>query len=194
MNELLNIFIKTHSSHFLKCLIAVLVTACCCTLPASAQISIDQYLEDGRRYVCSSQEVLYDDFFHSATFAVAATADVDGLVTFSLEVTYDEGLMQVSQGDSLTFSLRGGDLILLLTDRDVTQADIIKRHFKDRNEYYITCHYTMKFHDIQRITRTRATKLRAQTDGFTFDRKLDGFQDRFRRQFTAVYRYLINPD
>ena len=194
MNELLNIFIKTHICHFFKCLLAVVVTVSCSTRPAIAQISIDQYLEDGKRYVCSSQVVLYDDFFHSASFAVAATADTDGLVTFSLEVTYDEGMMNVSQGDSLIFTLRGGDHILLLTDRDVTQADIIKRHFKTRNEYYITCHYAMKFHDIQRITRTRSTKLRAQTDGFTFDRKLEGFQDRFRRQFIAVYRYLMNPN
>ena len=49
----------------------------------------------------------------------------------------------------------------------------------------------MSTYDVQRITRNRVTKLTAQTDNFDFDRKLDKFQDRFRRQFTAVYRYLM---
>ena len=108
-----------------------------------------------------------------------------------LEVTYDEGLIEVLQGDSLTLVLRGGDRIVLKTDRDVTRADIVKRHYRTRNDYYVTCHYPISTYDIQRITRNRVTKMSAQTQGFTFDRKLDKFQDRFRRQFTAVYRYLI---
>ena len=57
------------------------------------------------RYVCSQQEVMYDDFFHAARFAVAAVADASGLVTFSLEVTYDEGLLDVAQGDSLIWKI-----------------------------------------------------------------------------------------
>lgn len=157
----------------------------------AAQVSVDHYRGDGTRYVCSQQEVLYNDYFHSATFAVSATANAGGLVTFTLEVTYDEGLLHVSEGDSLTLVLRGGDRVILKTDRDVTRADIVKRHFHDCNEYYVTCHYSMSTYDIQRITRNRVTKLSSQTDDFTFDRKLDKFQDRFRRQFTAVYRYLI---
>ena len=72
---------------------------------------------------------MYDDFFHAARFAVAATADANGLVTFSLEVTYDEGLLEVLQGDSLTLVVRGGDRIVLKTDRDVTRADILKDEF-----------------------------------------------------------------
>ena len=163
----------------------------CGVMPMVAQVSVDHYRGDGTRYVCSQQEVLYNDYFHSATFAVSATANAGGLVTFTLEVTYDEGLLHVSQGDSLTLVLRGGERVILKTDRDVTRADIVKRHFHDRNEYYVTCHYSMSTYDIQRITRNRVTKLSSQTDDFTFDRKLDKFQDRFRRQFTAVYRYLI---
>lgn len=159
--------------------------------PAAAQVCVDQFRENGTRYVCSQQEVLYDDFFHAARFAVAANADAMGLVTFSIEVTYDEGLLQVSRGDSLTLVLRGGDRIVLTTDRDVTRTDIVKRHYRSYNDYYVTCHYMLSSYDIQRITRNRVTKLSAQTDSFTFDRKLDKFQDRFRRQFTAVYRYLI---
>ena len=158
----------------------------------SAQVSVDHYRDDGTRYVCSSQEVMYDDFFHAARFAVAAVADASGLVSFSLEVTYDEGLLKVSQGDSLTLVLRGGDRIVLYTDREVTRNDIVKRHYRTYNDYYVTCHYLMSNYDIQRITRNRVTKLSAQTDKFSFDRKLEKFQDRFRRQFTAVYRYLIN--
>ena len=157
----------------------------------SAQVSVDYHREDGSRYVCSSQEVMYDDFFHTARFAVAAVADVSGLISFSLEVTYDEGLLQVSRGDSLTLVLRGGDRIILKTDRDVTRRDIVKRHYLTYNDYYVTCHYQMSNYDIQRITRNRVTKMSAQTDVFTFDRRLDKFQDRFRRQFTAVYRYLM---
>ena len=111
-------------------------------------------------------------------------------MAFTLEVTYDEGMLHVSQGDSLTLVLRGGNRVVLTTDRDVTRADIVKRHFLDRNEYSVTCYYPMNTYDIQRITRNRVTKLSAQTDNFTFDRKLDKFQERFRRQFTAVYRYL----
>ena len=160
-------------------------------LSASGQVSIDYYMDDGSRYVRSQQEVLYDDFFHAARFAVEATATPGGLVTFSLEVTYDEGMLQVSQGDSLIFVLRGGDRVVLYTDRDVTRADILKRHYLTYNDYYVTCHYLMSTYDVQRITRNRVTKLSAQTDKFTFDRKLDKFQDRFRRQFTAVYRYLM---
>ena len=159
-------------------------------LSASGQVSIDYYMDDGSRYVCSQQEVLYDDFFHAARFAVAATATTDGLMTFSLVVTYDEGMLHVSQGNSLTLVLRGGDHIVLTTDRDVTRADILKRHYLTYNDYYIACHYQMSTYDVQRITRNRVTKLTAQTDNFDFDRKLDKFQDRFRRQFTAVYRYL----
>ncbi len=109
---------------------------------------------------------------------------------FSLQVTYDEGLLSVSRGDSLTLVLRGGNRIILTTDRDVTRSDILKRHFKNENIYYVTCHYELREHDIQRITRNRVTKMSVQTDEFDFDRKLDKFQDRFRRQFTAVYQYL----
>ena len=162
-------------------------------MPAAAQVSVDHFMDDGTRYVCSQQEVMYDDFFHAARFAVAATTDDSGLVTFSLEVTYDEGLLQVSQGDSLTLVLRGGGRVVLKSDRDVTRADILKRHYRTYNDYYVTCHYPMSTYDIQRITRNRVTKMSKQTDLFTFDRKLDKFQDRFRRQFTAVYRFIMEP-
>ena len=162
--------------------------------PALSQVSVDHFMGDGTRYLRSSQEVMYDDFFHSATFAVSATANPEGLVTFMLEVTYDEGLLHVSQGDSLTLVLRGGDRVIITTDRDVTRRDVVKRHFKTQNTYYTTCHYPLSTHDIQRITRNRVTKISAQTDDFTFDRKLDKFQDKFRRQFTAVYRYLMGND
>lgn len=160
-------------------------------MPAAAQVSVDYYRDDGSRYVCSVQEVMYDDFFHAARFAIAATADASGILSFSLEVTYDEGLLRVSQGDSLTLVLRGGDRIILTTDREVTRADIVKRHYRTYNDYYVTCHYPISTYDIQRITRNRVTKLSASTQEMDFDRKLDKFQDRFRRQFTAVYRYLI---
>ena len=157
----------------------------------SAQVSVDHYREDGTRYVRSVEEVLYDNYFHTARCAVAAAADAGGMLSFSLEVTYDEGMLHISRGDSLTLVLRGGDRIVLTTDRDVTRQDIVKRHYRTHNDYYVTCHYPMTNYDIQRITRNRVTKLSAQTDRFTFDRKLDKFQDRFRRQFTAVYRYLM---
>lgn len=170
------------------CTVAALL---CILISATAQVSVDLYREDGSRYVRSQQEVLYDDFFHAARFAVEATANAGGLVTFMLEVTYDEGLLDVAQGDSLTLVLRGGDRIVLKTDRELTRADIVKRHYRTYNDYYVTCHYPMSSYDIQRITRNRVTKLSAQTQHFTFDRKLDKFQDRFRRQFTAVYRYLV---
>lgn len=160
-------------------------------MPATAQVCVDYLNEDGSRYVCSQQEVMYDDFFHTARFAVSATANSSGLVTFMLEVTFDEGMLHVSKGDSLTLVLRGGDRIILTTDRDVTRADIVKRHYLTYNDYYVTCHYPLSTYDIQRITRNRVTKFSAQTDRFTFDRKLDKFQDRFRRQFTAVYGYLM---
>ena len=161
-------------------------------VPAAAQVSVNHFKGDGTRYVRSCQEVMYDDFFHSATFAVAAHANAGGLVTFTLEVTFDEGMLNVSQGDSLTLVLRGGDRIILTTDRDLSRADIIKRHYRTYNDYYITCYYPLSSYDIQRITRNRVTKISAQTDDFTFDRKLDkSFQERFRQQFTAVYRYLM---
>lgn len=174
-----------------RSIIGIVILLMSALSPALAQVSVDHFREDGSRYVCSQQEVLYDDFFHAARFAVAAVADAGGLVSFSLEVTFDEGMLHVSRGDSLTLVLRGGDRIVLKTDRDVTRADILKRHFKSHNKYYVTCHYAMSAYDIQRITRNRVTKLSAQTDEFTFDRKLNNFQDCFRRQFTAVYRYLI---
>ena len=172
-------------------LIGIILLLTAGSMPAVAQVAVDHYRSDGMRYVCSQQEVMYDDFFHAARFAVAAVADASGLVTFSLEVTYDEGLLDVAQGDSLTLVLRGGDRIILKTDREVTRADIVKRHYRTYNDYYVTCHYPMSTYDIQRITRNRVTKLSSQTQHYTFDRKLDKFQDRFRRQFTAVYCYLI---
>ena len=160
-------------------------------LPLTGQVSADYYCDDGTRYVCSQQDVMYDDFFHAASFAVSATINAGGLVSFSLEVTYDEGLLEVSEGDSLTLVLRGGHRIILKTDRDVTRADIVKRHYRTYNDYYVTCHYPISTYDVQRISRNRVTKLSAQTDKFTFDRKLDKFQDRFRRLFTALYRHLM---
>ena len=163
----------------------------CGMMPMAAQVSVDYYRGDGTRYVCSQQDVLYDDYFHAARFAVSAIADIGGMVTFTLEVTYDEGLLYVSPGDSLTLMLRGGDRIVLTTDRPLSREDIVKRHFHSHNDYYVTCHYPLSTYDIQRITRNRVTKLSSQTDRFTFDRKVDKFQDRFRRQFTAVYRYLM---
>ena len=169
-------------------LIVLLLTAGTCV---SAQVSVDYYRGDGTRYVRSCEEVMYDDFFHAARFAVAAVADAGGLLTFSLEVTFDEGLLYVTQGDSLTLVLRGGDRIVVKTDRDVTKADILKRHYRTYNDYYVTCHYPISNYDIQRLTRNRTTKISVQTDRFTFDRKIEKFQDRFRKQFTAVYRYLI---
>lgn len=163
-------------------------------LPVTAQVSVDYYLEDGTRYVCSAQEVLYNDFFHTAYFAIEATTDASGMMMFSLQVTYDEGLLSISQGDTLTLVLRGGNRIYLTAERDVTRSDIVKRHFKNDNIYYVTCHYKMREYDIQRITRNRVTKLSVQTDDFDFDHKLDRFQDRFRRQFTAVYHYLTQAN
>lgn len=163
-------------------------------MPMAAQVSIDYYRSDGTRYVCSRQEVMYDDYFHAARFAVSAVADAGGLVTFALEVTYDEGMLQVSKGDSLTLVLRGGNRVILKTDREVSREDIAKRHFRDRNEYYVTCHYALSIHDIQRITRNRVTKLSSQAGSLTFDRKLDKFQDRFRHQLSAVYRYLMGGE
>lgn len=172
----------------------VAVALLICIAPAAAQVSVDHFMGDGTRYLRSCQEVMYDDFFRSATFAVAASANAGGLVTFTLEVTYDEGLLHVTKGDSLTLVLRGGARIILTTDRDVTRADVVKRHFRNQNKYYTTCYYPLSTYDIQRITRNRVTKISAQSDDFTFDHKVDKFQDRFRRQFTAVYRYLMGND
>jgi len=174
-----------------KGIICILMALLGVVAPMTAQVSVDYLNDDGLRYVCSRQEVMYDDFFHAARFAVSATAHNSGLVTFMLEVTFDEGLLHVSQGDSLTLVLRGGDRIILTTDRDVTRSDIVKRHYLTYNDYYVTCHYPLSTYDIQRISRNRVTKFSFQTDRFTFDRKLDKFQDHFRRQFTAVYRYLM---
>ena len=170
---------------------AILLAAGICV---SAQVSVDHYLRNGTRYVCSNQEVMYDNYFHTARFAVAAVTDAGGIVTFSLEVTFDEGMLHVSQGDSITLVLRGGDRIVLKTDRDVTKADILKRHYRTHNDYYVTCHFPLSNYDIQRLTRNRTTKISMQTDRFTFDRKVDKFQDRFRKQFTAVYRFLIRSE
>ena len=160
-------------------------------ISVSAQVSVDHHRGDGTRYVRSCDEVLYDDFFHAARFAVAAVADAGGFVSFSLEVTYDEGFLHVSRGDSITLVLRGGDRIVLKTDRDVTRRDILKRHYRTYNDYYVTCHYPMSNYDIQRLTRNRTTKISMQTDRFTFDRKVDKFQERFRKQFTELYRFLM---
>lgn len=173
-----------------RSILALTAALLCGVMPAAAQVSVDHYRGDGTRYVCSQQEVMYDDYFHAARFAVSATANAGGLVSFTLEVTYDEGWLDVTAGDSLTLVLRGGDRVILKTARDLSRADIVKRHFLTYNNYYVTCHYPMSNYDIQRITRNRVTKLSSQTDNFTFDRKLDKFQDKFRRQFTAVYRYL----
>ena len=174
----------------LKALNIFWTMAISCAFQTAAQVSVDYYLEDGTRYVCSTQEVLYNDYFHTAHFAVEATTDPSGLMMFSLQVTYDEGQLSVSCGDSLTLVLRGGNRLILTTDRDVTRSDIVKRHFKHENIYYVTCHYPLREYDIQRISRNRVTKISVQTDEFDFDRKVDKFQDRFRRQFTAVYQYL----
>ena len=145
-------------------------------MPAVSQVRVDHYRDDGTRYVLWHQDVMYDDYFHAARFAIEASIGASGFVTYALQVTYDEGLLHIAQGDSLTLVL--------------TRSDIVKRHYLTYNDYYVTCHYPLSNYDIQRITRNRVTKLSAQTQGFTFDRRLDKFQDRFRQQFTQVYRYL----
>ena len=160
-------------------------------LSAASQVSVDHYRGDGMRYVRSCEEVMYDNYFHTARFAVAAVVNDAGMASFSLEVTFDEGMLHVSQGDSLTLVLRGGARIVLKTDRDVTKGDILKRHYRSRNDYYVTCHYPLSNYDIQRLTRNRTTKISMQTDRFTFDRKVDKFQERFRKQFTELYRFLM---
>ena len=172
-----------------RIILTTLLSLAC--LSAASQVSVDHYRGDGKRYVRSCDEVMYDNYFHAARFAVAAVVDAGGIVTFSLEVTFDEGMLYVTQGDSLTLVLRGGSRIVLKTDRDVTKADILKRHYRSYNDYYVTCHYPLSNYDIQRLTRNRTTKISMQTDEFTFDRKVDKFQEHFRKQFTAVYRFLI---
>ena len=116
-----------------KGIIGIVLALLGVVMPAAAQVSVDFYREDGTRYVCSQQEVLYDDFFHAARFSVAATADAGGLVTFSLEVTYDEGMLHVSAGDSLTLVLRGGDRVILTTDHGSIRADRPVKIVGDRN-------------------------------------------------------------
>lgn len=175
-----------------RIILTTLLSLAC--MSAASQVSVDHYRGDGLRYVRSCDEVMYDNYFHAAKFAVAAVADAAGMITFSLEVTFDEGMLQVSQGDSITLVLRGGSRIVLKTDRDVTKADILKRHYRDRNDYYVTCHFPLNNYDIQRLTRNRTTKISMQTDNFTFDRKVDKFQDNFRKQFTAVYRFLVSNE
>ena len=118
-----------------KHVICIGVALLCILVPATAQVSVDHQRGDGSRYVCSRQEVMYDDFFHAARFAVAATADANGLVAFSLEVTYDEGLLEVLQGDSLTQVVHGGDRIVLKKDRESTRADLDKRHYRTSRDH-----------------------------------------------------------
>jgi len=48
----------------------------------------------------------------------------------------------------------------------------------------------MSTYDVQRISRNRVTKLSAQAGDFIFDRKLEKFQDRFRRLFSSLYKHL----
>ena len=160
-------------------------------LPARGQVAVDHFRDDGTRLVRSAQEVMYDDFFHTARFAVVATADASGLVNFTMEVTYDEGLLEMSRGDTLALTLRGGERVILTTDRNLTRADIVKRHYRTYNDYYVTCYYPLTAHDIHRMSSVKATKMTVQTDAFDFDRKLDRFHERFARQFAAVYHYLM---
>jgi len=159
-------------------------------LSASAQVAVDQWRADGSRYICSAQATLYDNYFHTARFAIAAIADSLGLVDFELVVTYDEGLLHISQGDTLALTLRGGRQVILTTKHDVRRADIIKRHYRDHNDYLITCHYTLPVSDMVSLYKTRSTKLTKQTDQFIFHRRLDGFQQRFTRLLAAVYNRL----
>lgn len=160
-------------------------------MTARGQVSVDHFRDDGSRLVRSAQEVMYDDFFHTARFAVIATADASGLVNFTMEVTYDEGLLDVSRGDTLALSLRGGERLILTADHDVTRADIVKRHYRTYNDYYVTCCYPLTAQDIYRLSNVKATKMTVQTKGFDFERKLDRFHERFARQFAAVYHYLM---
>lgn len=160
-------------------------------MTAKGQVAVDRWGDDGTRVVRSAQEVMYDDFFHTARFAVIATADASGLVNFAMEVTFDEGLLDVSRGDTLALTLRGGERVILTTDRDLTRADIVKRHYRTYNDYYVTCHYPLTAHDIYRLSNVKATKMTVQTGALKFDRKLDRFNERFSRQFAAVYHYLM---
>jgi len=161
------------------------------TVRMSAQFVVDEYNDDGSRYVCSSDAIFYDNFFHTARFAVAANADSQGVLTFQLQVTYDEGWLEVEQGDTLELVLRGGSRVILTTDRAVSRGDMVKRHYLDHNDYYVTCYYPLTVNDIQRLCQVRTTKITVRVRNYTFDRRIDHFQDRFTRLFTAIYAHTL---
>jgi len=171
-------------------IVVLLVLWGCLYHSATAQVAVDVLNDDGSRYVRSVPIVLYDNYFHTAQFAIAALADAQGVVDFSLEVTYDEGLLHITQGDTLTLVLRGGSRVTLITSRTPSRGDVVKRHYRDHNDYYITCCYNLTYRDIIQLLQTRTTKLSAQAGSYWFDRRLDRFQNHFRRLFASIYNYL----
>jgi len=167
-------------------LIIIICVALLGATPAAAQIAVD-YQRDGVRYVRTNAEPLYDTFFNSAQYALAATVDSLGQAQWLLEVTYDEGLLDIAAGDTLQVLQRGRKLVTLRTVAPVTRADILRRHYIDRDDYYITARYAMTIADIEALYSTRSLWVHVQAGDYSFDRRIYAWPTRFTRMFNALF-------
>lgn len=150
-------------------------------------IAVDITDGDGYRYVRTAGAVIYDDYFHTARFALAAVVPPDGAESYQLEATYDEGFLQLGRGDTLELVLRGGDRIYLTALADLTRADVVKRHYRDHNDYLITVRYGLDIGQLRRLYETKTTKCVLHLrGGGTVEHRIDLFQRNFSRLLTAL--------
>ncbi len=83
---------------------------------------------------------LYDEWFHEARCELVSELRGDSTVYWLL-LTFDEGDISIPRGSQLVLRLRGGIDITLVSDREVTKADITLRRWRDRSDRIITCYY-----------------------------------------------------
>jgi len=170
-----------------------MLLAACCFAACAQEVEVDFTDGDGYRYVRTAQVTFYDNFFHTAWFAVSAVVSPEGEAFYQLEVTYDEGYLKIARGDTLNLTLRGGDVVRLFATHDVERSDVVKRHYADHNDYLITCRYALPVDDIRRLYQTRTTKMSARMASMRFDRRVDAFQARFSRMFNNVFARVSKP-
>ena len=122
-----------------------------------AVLAVLPILSQGQRRV-----VLYDEWFHEARCVLRSEARADSTAWW-LEVTFDEGDIDIPRGSRLVLRLRGGIDITLTSDRELTRADVTLRRFGNRTDRLLTCRYPVTEEQLAQLHEHDLRQLRIET-------------------------------
>ena len=114
---------------------------------------------------------LYDEWFHEAHCELVSELRNDSTV-YWLVLTFDEGDITIPRGSQLVLRLRGGIDITLVSDREVTKADITLRRWRDRSDRIITCYYPVTEEQLVLLHEHDLRHLRIQTSQGWIERRI----------------------